>query len=314
MSETEKINPRDVGVVVQGPLVSVGRSGETHNIPLSAATKDDIVEFDSIPNILNLYKKAPNKAYFVVVAWGSERPELLDRLKGLMPESSVVLVEDTAPEIRPKSEVIPGNNKYRQILGTLAGLEILRDRGCKTVVKIRSDQNLDVNQLVENTVSNCNNDRQLTVAALNPRLPASLPDFYFGGDVALLEDCLRATLRPVSERASVHYELFWKWGNRVTKVRLPWLLFPFRELMHSRNVEIWRHFGLASRGVYESMIWRGKPMRVINPSFLFSGETKTDSGPTYLDFQSPGFKTVAHTVVNLIFKLLSAARRTGQRR
>lgn len=183
------------------------------------------------------------------------------------------------------------------------------------MVKIRTDQDLDVILLVGDIVSNCNSGRQLTLAHLDRRKPAWLPDFYFGGDVIFLEDCLRAALRPISARASVHKELFWKWGNQFSKVRLPWIFFPFSDLMHSRIVDVWRHFGLASREVWESIIWRGEPMSVIESSLLFSRETKSNSGPTDPDFQLYGFESVARVFVREIIKpFLTAGIRTRQRR
>jgi hypothetical protein len=131
-----------IGVVIQGPLLSRGRTGATAHIPFFQVKQSDIVDYDCVANISNLFSRYKyDFDDFVCVTWDTEDTSELESKIG---KQAVLSINDITPFLPPKSSIITGNNKYRQFLSTLKGLERLAKNGCNYALKILTDQSLDL--------------------------------------------------------------------------------------------------------------------------------------------------------------------------
>jgi hypothetical protein len=81
------------GLVIQGPIMSKGRTGETAHIIFSQVKEKDVVDFNCINNIVKIfndYKLVFD--YIVCVSWEDQDPLLILELKKLIPNDCLLLI------------------------------------------------------------------------------------------------------------------------------------------------------------------------------------------------------------------------------
>lgn len=248
------------GIVIQGPLVSTGRTGRTGSIGFRDVTRDDIVSFDCVPLIARLFERYGARHDLICVVWQSDPEERKQALRRALPPGAVHVIADDTRTLPEKGPVIPLNNKYRQIRSSLAGFEILAARGCTRLGKIRSDQEVDIDRLVRDDRAVAQ-DRALLVPRFMPHRPDFVADFYFMGEAGLMQRLFRAYLDKPELFESVHLDLFHRWGAELAGTPR-WPLWLRESRLYSGFIrEVWARMTPGSRALYEGLVWRGEPIR-----------------------------------------------------
>ena len=248
-----------IGIVLQGPLISRGRTGSTAQVGFSKVTNEDVVDYNCIPLIKKMFDLYSKEYEIVCVIWDSEPDALKVELRRVVPEEAVVIIGDDTRYLPARGQVIPGNNKYRQIKSSLAGFEALSYRGCDYLAKVRSDQWVDIDLLVSDFMTHA--EKKLLVPRLIKKSPDYLVDFYFMGEKELVLRLFKAYLVAPEIFESVHNDLFYVWGNVL--IGKPFLPLKFRKFsLHQRYIgKVWNNFTPGSRSLYENLIWRGERLK-----------------------------------------------------
>jgi len=208
------------GLIIQGPIVSTGRTGKTANISFKDVRDEHIVNFNCIENIAKIFN---NYQYLfdhiVCITWEDQEVSLINELKGLIPDECLIIIKDTTKRINPIGSVIPANNKYRQFLSIYEGSKVLSKLGCDYIAKVRSDQFLDLDLLMSDAVTKLENEQRNVVLVpwiniKNSHSVFKIPDLYF---VARTNDMLSLSkeylsLPEITEH--VHTDIFYKWSMR----------------------------------------------------------------------------------------------------
>ncbi len=250
-----------IGLVIQGPLVSRGRTGGTANIKRRNLGEAHVVNYNCIDNIAKLVNCHAGFGKVVCVVWSEETRENLAELTRKIGAEHVVVIEDDSKDVKPKKGIIPGNNKYRQFLSSLKGIEVLAAHGLDYAIKVRSDQDLNLQRLAEDFL------RIVEVRShpiMVPRIYAGsstdhLADFYIGGRCEDLIACFAAYLDAPELYRNVHTDIFYSWA--ATMLGAPG--YPPRILGLKTNkkyiLKAWNQlYCPASFALLEALRWRGE--------------------------------------------------------
>jgi hypothetical protein len=262
----------DIGIVIQGPLVSRGRTGATSHIARHNVTEDDVVDFECIDNIAQLFEAFPNFGKMICVVWSSEPVDRIQRLQREIGENNVLVIDDNTRAVRAKSGVLPANNKYRQFLSSLKGIQIIEGHGCKYALKIRSDQYLDLYDLAQDLLKISAIRREFMMV---PRIAAGsktdhLVDFYIGGKTLDLLRCFDHYLKSPQMYEHVHTDIFYHWASLMLgKTEYPPRLLGLK--LNPRYIQrAWNEFFCpASLAVFDSLLWRGEKAKFNQQQNIF---------------------------------------------
>lgn len=280
------------GLVIQGPLMSKGRTGKTANIMFENLSEDDIVNYNCLDNIEKLIKTyRENFDHIVCVTWRNQSESILTDLKNIFLEDELLLLEDNTKFIPPKGEVVPANNKNRQFLSTLEGMKKLETLGCEYAVKIRTDQFLNCSLLINQIVDLLDEEKYKETIFI-PWLDFSsyysvinIPDFYFGGKTSVVRRFCEKNLSEPDFFENIHLDIFYKWScfdHEDLKYKLAVQTYIrllgatgnnfFTRKIVKKSIGI-KFYPLSSL-IYESVYWRGEKLSIRN-SLQFS-ETKSN--------------------------------------
>ena len=257
MTTPESVTKLKIGVVIQGPILSIGVTGES----------SESVKFDSSETVVAQYKAAQSlDCEVVVVTWNGEDTS---KLIGI-PETDILKLEDYKHSFRNsfKNQYFSGRNKFRQFYSTLKGVEELGDRGCNFIVKIRTDQFLDLNNLIIfiKTFPEIIAQTAIFVPFLNPLMPNYVDDFYFCGTKKSMSIFCENFISSKELHQNVHRDIFYKWiklRNENLNSLLSFLqLYPRNRALTKKQLFLilssWRNdFRVLPEAVYGSIVWRG---------------------------------------------------------
>ena len=305
------------GLVVQGSLISAGRTGK---IPLKNRkdlTEDDIVKFECIENIVKIKKQCSEKnVKFICVVWSNEEKTILDKLFKILGSENILLIDDLDTNIKYKGLKINPNdfnnvsyneplslNKYRQIISSLEGIEYLIKSGCETILKLRSDQNLDIEKLF-NDFLRVKNKRNLKimVPAINTKKLYTLTDWWMCGNAMDLRRIFNFYISSNEYNNNVHIDYFFKFFFSNHKF-LYFLFTKFPFFFGKKKIlYIWNEFYCpSSLDVFNTAEFRGEKIEHIKEENIFI-ENLNDS--FFLKENNPQLvrSKYIHYVFNLNFK------------
>jgi hypothetical protein len=284
MTTPGSVTKLKIGVVIQGPILSIGVTGEN----------SELVKFDSSDTVVLQYKAAQSlDCEVVVVTWNVEDTSKLIGIR----EIDILKLEDYKHLFRNnfKNQYFSGKNKFRQFYSTLNGVEELGKRGCNFIVKIRTDQFLDLHNLISfiETFPNIMAQTSIFVPFLNPLMPNYVNDFYFCGTKNSMSIFCENFISSKELHQNVHRDIFYKWvrlriNNLNSPVCIPQLYPRTRSFTKKQLFLIlssWRNdFRVLPKAVYESIVWRGSNFGKLEESkmknLIFS-----DSGALDWEFQ-----------------------------
>lgn len=301
------------GLIIQGPLLSTGRTGKTANIPFFEVTEDDITEYNCICNIVEIFNTY--KMLFddiICVTWDDQEPKLINELKNKIPEGSLHIIKDSTEKISPKGSLIPGNNKYRQFLSIYEGSKVLSNLDCDLIVKIRSDQFLDLDFLLRDVINKLDKEERSLVLTPWANIQNSysileVPDHYFAAKTQDMLEFSKEYLSYPEIFDNVHTDVFFKWSIRSLSLH-----FSIRRYIQITsklgntlllrlliNKKISKgFFRPLDKGIIHNLYWRGE-------KFNTDDSTLSNNEIDYSKSKSTTFNEVFKKLLNKVFNKIN---------
>lgn len=303
----ETSNPQ-IGLVIQGPLVSGGLTGATWGKGKTRAPRNHFVEFDCKNSLKSNLKEIKKHFPMTVIAtWDHFETKSLEEL-----DPSLVILKKAEPAnsgklLRKPVRGFPDlaqNNRYKQFESLNLALEyLLTLDGITHFLKIRTDQVFNWRQLKDevNTIFQ-ENPKKLFLPYRHEGIPFLFPDFYFGGAINELRDFLNLVgSREFSFHDNIHRDMALKYL---------FLNEPARHVKHYSNFFLTEdkcteyicnefdllfknNIALGTRDLFYSISWRGIKMSNNNPKFRFHGE-KCDAKCTQVTNLDVDLKNFLH--------------------
>lgn len=272
-----------IGLIIQGPIISGGLTGKTQGNGRTRVNASQLVNFNCQDTININIRCATNLFDSVVVAtWEHEKIVMEDK------SVTVLFLKDPTPQPPISRRPIPGFtdfnklNNVRQFFSVWSGANYLNGLGIEYVVKIRSDQLINVKMLFQEFnffISKVK--KPFFVPFLYNTNRWMIPDFFIGGST---DDILQISTEMMNLKKqfhpNVHRDLFFKavlhYGTCLNLSLFPnafidedkenIIMEQFVE--HAFNT-IW-HPG--SEELYSSIVWRGESIKKDFSDKLFAGK------------------------------------------
>ena len=210
---------KKIGLVIQGPLLSIGRAGNNlHKSPGLLIKEGGVVEYDCRQNIQKIIDEFGSLFDEIIVSTWDKEVRPTDGWKG----AKLISVPD--PGGIKQTNSYKDNNKFRQFLSTLNGLKELEKSKIDVAVKIRTDQYLDLKLLLDSyhdKVENHPNPMAIGVTIAHPTT-FLLHDLYFIADLQALKRFCEAILSYARFEfiSSVHREMMLKHAYKEYKDKI----------------------------------------------------------------------------------------------
>lgn len=203
---------RNIGLIIQGPLVSRGISGRTaHIIERSKLREGDIVSYDCRENIQNIIDRFGHLFSGVVISTWEDEVKPSDSWKG----AALVTANDKGLKGESLQGILP-NNKFKQFFGVLSGIKYLEQHSdVDFIIKMRTDQWLDISKILESVEHYLESGRYTPEVIFVPRMKkGGFGDFYFAGNIRTLKSFHRSFLEfnKFEFHSSVHKETWLKYA------------------------------------------------------------------------------------------------------
>lgn len=291
-------------LVIQGPILSKGRTGRSH-LSYDKNNKKAVVSFDckeSIQQMLKAFAALFNGV--VVVTWEGEEisNEDFDFCTNCTLIQLKPIEKKYASDFHPTGEI----NFLKQFISTQAGIEALQEQNPNQyIVKIRTDQYLDLGHLLAEHQGMTEQERQQKIG-IPFFVNHTISDFYFVGRQQLLINLCQAitTLLPKHRemdivRFSVHliapllYERYLnkenaKLGDVIylksldQQLRRGSLTYPNAKILADYTQFIGENFVCFSRDLLTNTLWRGERYEIcptVPIHFEFLGDEQQIKGP-----------------------------------
>ena len=248
MNESMSIN-----LIIQGPIYSPGVNGEGEK-----------VEYTCVKNINKVLEEYGNLFKNVVlVTWKSEDISGIKKHKNF----HIIQVEDIEEDFK---NVLITEKVKRQLLSTWAGLNYLltdRIKNTDLVVKLRTDQSLDLNLLLnESEILLEKGNDKIIVPCMDKNTRIYPADFYFVGSAKRMEKFLSQQLYSIFVFTNAHDSMVSNYHHNKNK-----MVSEFRKLVNlilwnERKMEnqIYNNFNLFSKKLLTTCCWRGEYLKMEN--------------------------------------------------
>lgn len=289
-----------IGLVIQGPIISEGLSGKTFGYGKTRVNPNRFIRFDCTRNINDLILNS-RKLFDACVLSTWNDSTTLELVKKINTDNLLIL-PDPGVDSKPFRKPIPGlkhahqmNGTLRQFTSVLAGAEWLFARDIQYMVKVRTDQHLDLVRLRKEIENFINSDELFFAPYLLNNPIYAIPDFYLAGKTShLISLCKLMSAKVPRYHESPHRDLAVKSlivSNRIT-LNFPLMDLYFDQEAYSSNIKrlfeeipkIWRR---GSRELFSSMKWRGEYFSNIPAGAVFFDEP--------FDLNSFGMEERIHT-------------------
>ena len=215
---------KKIGLVIQGALTSIGRTGDKlHQTPEQLKREGGVIEFDCRDNINRIIREYGHLFDKIVVSVFDNQIKPGESFPGAK------LV--TAPDPGGIKQIghYKDNNKQRQFISTLNGLNELEKDGIEYAVKTRTDTYLPFDKLLDSFFTNDTGKIGATVMYPKTFL---LHDLYFVAKLNNLKKFCEAILayNKFEFISSVHREMILKhaYVEYRQEIKVPdWAYFPY---------------------------------------------------------------------------------------
>jgi len=266
MSQIAKDIVLKSALIIQGPILSIGRTGESLHDARGGLGVDRIVKFDCSDNINQLIATYGNVFDIIVIStWETENLEKITISKNV----HVLQNRDMLKKLSPNSNQIgfQGNNKYRHFYTIQNALRYIKSYNVDIVVKVRSDNFVDASLLldcVKSDISKLWFPKTISFANY-------LEDFYIGGSVNNLRDLCDAMLSGRPLHKSDHLDIFYQYTKIKSSANLIKIFdfFPRKNkwtkeqlnLISYANIYLFKYFPIS---VWNNQVWRGSSLKEEN--------------------------------------------------
>jgi hypothetical protein len=265
---------KDYNLIIQGPILSPGRTGKTLNDPL---TKEAIVDFRCEQTIIDTIEKYGHHfGKILVVTWQSE--EFDESLLSPYPNCEFIKLVDLAPTLVLRKQRLPTdfNNKFKQFYACAEAAQRLQQRDEKFILKIRTDQLVDLDRLLQEHRHAVTNDSSKSNKVFVPYIVNQtfmISDFYILSEKKTFEKFCSSMLwgNYLEFNSSVHLDLSLKYAYVEHREKLnistrTYFLNSFNKHVNSdkitlRNYLVRYVYEAFSKELIETTIWRGDTIR-----------------------------------------------------
>ncbi|MDO8424114.1 MAG: WavE lipopolysaccharide synthesis family protein [bacterium] len=254
---------KKIGLVIQGALVSIGRTGDKlHQTPEQLKQEGGVIEYDCRENINRIIKEYGHLFDEIVVSVFDNQLKEGENFPG----AKLVSAPDPGGIKQPGH--YKDNNKSRQFVSTLNGLKELEKSGIEYAVKTRTDISLDFEALVQDFFSTTRELGTIGTTVMHPKT-FLLHDLYFMAELKTLKSFCEAIVafNKFEFIPSVHREMVLKhaYAGYRDKIGVPdWAYFPIyppvgvsaatRKIFDYMFKNV--YFSL-SPDVFKQTLWRG---------------------------------------------------------
>ena len=264
-----------IGLVIQGPIISGGFTGQTHGYGKTRATENQLVKFDS-NNAIN-ENVTEGLLYFDEIILSTWKNEISKLTPEVLNSVEVLGLDDPTPSPptlrKPIKEYADFHtiNTVRQFYSTVEGLKYLSDKGITHAIKIRTDQKINIKLLYQEfTEFISHSEQKFFVPFLVPKTPWTIPDFYIGGEISELMNISMAMTNKIFKfHTNIHRDIFFKsifmYSDFIREIPLK-NFFIYQDKASSEIIKMINYsekklWHPGSRNLYESIIWRGQKVK-----------------------------------------------------
>ena len=275
-----------LGLIIQGPIISGGLTGQTHGFGKTRASSNLLVNFNSNKTIMENIDNATGLFDEIVVSTWKRDLEELDL--SIENKAKILKLDDPTPNPPKMRKPIKGYldfgyiNTIRQFYSTLEGLKYLQSRGVTHAVKLRTDQSIDIQLLYEEVKHFAVEKSKIFFAPfIVPSTPWTISDFYLAGEIKNFIKISEAMINPFfSFHGNVHRDLFFKSVFLFSGVNESFKLKHFfifqdkassalEEIVDYATNNIWQ---AGSKQLYLTLNWRGEKVKNNLMDKKFAGE------------------------------------------
>lgn len=285
----------EYGLVIQGPLESIGRSGASAYKTLSDFYAKENLPFDCSDYIKKYVQNYP-KLKIVFATWESDKLPKFRRIMESNLNFKLISFTDSLDNISLHGTHFP-NNKYRQMFLTLQGAEYLSQIGIKYIIKVRSDQLMDIEDLIlDFKKAKSLRSFQVMIPFGFPNLPDYIEDFFF---VSTAEHTIHVAKKYMESKElfeSAHNDYFYAWASdQFQAIPRPIIkLLRVTPFLRKCYFNSWKKtFCPASYRTLDGLFWRGEK---------FAAEIPKSNGGFFLN-RNPKKKEMLYP--NLKYRKLS---------
>lgn len=262
-----------VGLVIQGPLRSPGKTGRSFRVEKRRAiADDDVCNFDCVPGLNAMVEE--HGALFDRIVVSTWRGQAIDSLH---PSVEVVMANDDTPDVQRSGGATIGliSNKLRGYDSAHRGLVALDGPDAPDIViRMRTDQTMNLAALTDFLCARFLSDegfgKRIYVPLVFLDRLGEFSDFFFAGSFAAILTMYRRFLdREYAEcHASVHADIPLKLALQSFGGKASLAHFPLRTAIGgmprvSRSLYSALYSSVVEpvpREVFESVKWRGEAM------------------------------------------------------
>jgi len=171
------------GLLIQGPLLSIGRSGESAGISSGSVTDEDVVHYDCVKNIHNIILNYGDLFDEIVISTWKDQDLEYQKID----KEKICYFVENLPRMKDKPSAnihVATNNMLKQFYGTYLGLKEFDN--VDYIIKIRTDIYINLQSSLSQVVNNCS-DNTILIPALY-RGSQYIEDFYFAGKYSTIRE------------------------------------------------------------------------------------------------------------------------------
>jgi hypothetical protein len=250
----------EIGIVIQGPIQSFGR------------VLTDLAHraYDCTDDVKKMIRESIEVGVTPIVSTWSDQ-----KLESFSENEKNFIFQISFPQASLSNSLFNDwnkNSKYRQYYSTLIGLQKLKSSNCKYVLKVRTDNNVDIRSLIHfvTRLSESEAERFVYTPLINLDKPHMFYDFYTFSSVAKLEEFCNVMLYEKEITTNIHFDVFYRWTKHVMKSRFTLrdllLIYPNYPRFTSSQLKLIR-FGLSDvfrplpKGIWTNLYWRGEQLQ-----------------------------------------------------
>lgn len=270
-------------LIIQGPLISVGHSGETR------ATTWEVVHYNCIENIIKIYNDYSNLFDEIILSTWDDHDLDISSLQ----EKKIKILQlkqDDIPVLKvEKSEYRPSGmqNHFKSFFGTIKALDSIQDKN-SIVVKMRTDNYIALDNLLSYLKKNMNPNKLYVPNLLfgwEKSWHIQVGDFYLAGYYEVMENFSSSIIADNFKNhfPNIHQEYIYKYAykkfyaeqsfhkynyfyyknyfNYLKNIYRKLFIIPNTNIsINQMKIALWMYknaFEPLSYNIFKNMIWRG---------------------------------------------------------
>ena len=255
-----------IGLIIQGPINSIGRSGSAFDVSGNSVTDSHITEYNCVKNLKRIIENYSELFDQIILStWDDEN--FYNEFEGIQ---TIRLSKNKVPKVNDwggnLNKFIRKNNMFFQFYSIKEACKLIND-DITHILKIRTDQYLDLKKIKYFFIQEYQENTLVIPHLWKDNGKAA--DFYIGAEKKIFNDFIKSMFYedkkvPLIFHNSVHYQIVLKFGYLLYKDEIPIdLKYYTSRYIHSLeqslllsiiNNRIIRAFPIE---IYKNLEWRG---------------------------------------------------------